>query len=135
MRPTRVAFLLAGLFLLPGLGLCEHNALLPRPQKIQYGPGHLLMRELGIRLASPSPTEEDRFAASELARCLWDRTGVQVAIVSGGNGPAIVLERTGNLDPLPVPGEQPGPNSREAYDLKVTLAGVEIRGRSSAAVF
>ncbi|MGA3165281.1 MAG: beta-N-acetylhexosaminidase [Terriglobia bacterium] len=135
MQPTRFVFLLAGLSLLPGLGLCERSALLPRPQKIQYGPGHLLVRELGIRLASLSPAEEDRFAASDLARRLRERTGVQVSAGAQGSGPAIVLERTGGVDPLPLPGEQPGPNSREAYDLKVTPAGVEIRGRSSAAVF
>ena len=44
----------------------------------------------------------------------------------------LFLERTGNVDALPAPGEQPGPDSRERYDLKVTPTGVEIRGRSSA---
>jgi len=126
--------LFAALLLLPGWATAENNPLLPQPQKIRYGPGHLPVRTLSIRLSSPAPTKEDRFAASELSRRIRERTGTQLA-ASGGAGPAIVLERTGNVDALPVPGEQPGPESRESYDLKVTSAGVEIRGRSSAAVF
>ncbi len=49
--------------------------------------------------------------------------------------PVILLTRTGPNDPLPVPNEQPGPQSRESFQLKVTAAGAEIRGRSSAALF
>jgi hexosaminidase len=135
METTRWASLLFMFCLLPGRVMAEHTPLLPRPQKIQYGPGHLLVRDLSIRLSSPSPTEEDRFVASELSHRLEVRTGAQVAINTGGSTPAIVLERTGTVDPLPVPGEQPGPNSREAYHLKVSPTGVEISGRSSAAVF
>ena len=125
--------LFAVFFLLPGGALAENNPLLPQPQKVQYGPGHLLVRTLSIRLSSPAPTKEDRFAVLELSRRVRERTGIQLA--SSGAGPAIVLERTANVDPLPAPGEQPGPDSRERYDLKVTPTGVEIRGRSSAAVF
>jgi len=135
MRLSRWIAALAGCLLLPGLLAAEHSPLLPKPQKIQYGQGRLLVRDLGIRLASASPTVEDRFAAGELARRLQERTGTGISIRNEGAGPLIVLERTGGVDPLPVPGEQPGPDSRESYDLRVTPAGVEIRGRSSAAVF
>lgn len=126
--------LFAALFLLPGWALAENNPLLPQPQKVQHGGGRLLLRTLSIRLSSPAPTKEDRFAMLELSRRVRERSGIQLAS-SGGAGPAIVLERTGNVDALPAPGEQPGPESRERYDLKVTPTGVEIRGRSSAAVF
>ena len=47
----------------------------------------------------------------------------------------IVLERTGGIDALPVPGEQPGPDSREAYSLKVTSDGVTASARSSAGLY
>jgi len=36
---------------------------------------------------------------------------------------------------LPVPGEHPGPESREAYAIQVTPGGVNIEGRSSAALY
>ncbi len=135
MALTRWPSLFIAFFLLPSWALADHNPLLPQPQKIQYGPGHVWVRNLEIRQASQSPAAEDLFAASELARLLWDRTGVQVPLGANGGGPAIILERTGAVDPLPAPGEQPGPDSREAYDLKITATGICIRGRSSAGVF
>ena len=49
--------------------------------------------------------------------------------------PALLLTRTGGVDPLPLPDEVPGPQSRESYQVKITPAGGEVRGRSSAAVF
>ena len=125
--------LAALLWMLPGWATAQTTPLLPVPQKIQYGPGRLLLRTLSIRLRSSAPAKEDRFAVVELARRVKERTGIQLAL--SGAGPAIVLERSGNVDALPVPGEQAGPDSRERYDLKVTPAGVELRGRSSAAVY
>ncbi len=126
--------LFAALLLLPGRAAAENNPLLPRPMKAQYGAGRLMVRTLSIRLKSTAPAKEDRFIATELSRRIRERTGIQLAL-SGGEGPAIVLERTGALDPLATPGEQPGPEGRESYDLKVSPKGVEIHGRSSAAVF
>ena len=113
----------------------QHRPLLPHPQKIQFGSEHLAVKGLGIRFGA-APTGEDRFAAAELARALAERTGYRPPIwESPGAAKAVVLVRTGAVDPLPMPDEQPGPESREAYTLKVTPQGVEIRGRSSAAVF
>ncbi len=53
----------------------------------------------------------------------------------GSTGKAITLRRNGALDPLPSPGEKAGPDSRESYSIKVTPEGVEVEGRSSAAVY
>ena len=79
---------------------------------------------------------EDRFAAAELSRALKERTGIEAPIWEiHGQAGAIILTRTAGVDPLPMPDERPGPESREAYHLKVTPSGAEIRGRSSAAVF
>ncbi|HXH48415.1 MAG TPA: family 20 glycosylhydrolase [Terriglobia bacterium] len=115
--------------------LAAHNPLLPRPQWINYGAGHLAVRGLAIEFASP-PGPEDRFAADQLAMWLGSRAGAEIPIrEKEGSGPAIVLERTGAVDPLPVPGDRPGPDSREAYELKVTPTGVTVRARSSAGIF
>ncbi len=112
-----------------------HNPLLPRPQQINYGAGHLLVQGLEIEFASP-PAPEDRFAAQELSKWLGSRAGVEIPIhESKESGPAIMLERTGAVDALPGPGDKPGPDSREAYELKVTAAGVTIRAHSSAGIF
>jgi hypothetical protein len=113
----------------------EHNPLLPRPQKVQYGAGKLAINNLKIRLGA-APSDEDRFAARELAATLTARGGVRVPVVEGAaQGPAITLTRTGDADALPVPDEKPGPESREAYSIKVTPAGVEVRARSSAGIY
>jgi hexosaminidase len=47
----------------------------------------------------------------------------------------IVLRRTGCGPDLPQPNERPGPDSREAYTIKVTSDGGEIRANSSAGLF
>jgi hexosaminidase len=113
-----------------------HSPLLPKPQQIQYGPGRLPLRDLHIRLAG-NPADEDRFAASELAAILSARstTPIPIAESSDGPGPSIVLKRSGSVANLPMPGERPGPDSREAYRLKITPAGGEIQAISSAGLY
>ena len=93
------------------------RALLPRPQKIQYGKGRLELSSLVIRFAS-RPGAEDRFAAQELSRFLSARACKKVSVAGNeAAGKAIVLNRAGGSDPLPGPNEKPGPDCREAYTL------------------
>ena len=108
---------------------------LPEPQKMQYESGSFPIHGLSITFAS-APTPEDRFAAEQLAQGLSQKTGVHVPVLRSSAGRSvIVLKRTGFVDPLPVVGEEPGPQSREAYRLHVGAHGVEIAGRSSAAIY
>jgi hexosaminidase len=135
MRLTRcttlaIAVLFQGAFL-----AAAHNPILPKPQEIQYGAVQLQVKGMSVHLPA-SPTPEDRFAAQTLAGCLAERTGTSIPIAeSGGQTPAIVLTRTGPVAPLPAPGEQPGPESREAYGLKIAASGGEIRANTSAGLF
>ena len=111
------------------------GTLLPQPQKVQYGKGQLSLLSLSIRLAS-GPAAEERFAAQELSRILFDRAGREAPIAEGETkGESILLNRTGPVDPLAVPDEEAGPDSREAYTLKITVNGAEIRSRSSAGIY
>lgn len=91
----------------------------------------------GLPIQLPAAaTGEDRFGARWLAGCLSRRLGMEVPVVqSAPPGRSILLARTGAVDALPVPGESPGPDSREAYSVRVAPEGGEVRGRSSAAVF
>ena len=133
MRLFRISVFSIAFLSLPVLGLC--NPLLPHPQKISYGTGRLRIRGLAITFGS-TPAPEDRFAAAELSRWLGERAGSDIPVrESKGAQPAIVLDRTGAVDALPMPGEKPGPESREAYDLKVTPEGVTVHARSSAGIF
>src|SRR5579872_838070 len=133
MRLFRLLVFSIAFLSLPMPGLC--NALLPRPQKVSYGGGRLRVRGLAITFGT-TPVPEDRFAAAELSKWLCERAGAKIPIwESKGAKPAIVLDRTGAVDALPMPGEKPGPDSREAYDLKVTPEGVTIQARSSAGIF
>jgi len=128
-----ILFLLA--VILPGWAAAEHNPLLPRPQEIHYGSGELALRGLSICFAS-TPGPEDRFAASELSDALSARAGAPIPIREGGRCEhGILLERTGGIGALPVPGEHPGPDSREAYSLKVTADGITASARSSAGLY
>jgi hypothetical protein len=132
-----MAFLLFGA--LPRARAAEHKPLLPHPQQIQYGSGYARVRDLGIGLPA-EPTTEDWFTANTLSACLSERSVNPIPISEGdATERMIVLSRTGPVDALPVPGEQPGPNSREAYSLKVNPHqeeyGIEIRAASTAGLF
>ena len=90
---------------------------------------------MSVRLP-PEAVDEDRFGARILSGCLSRRLGTEVPVVeSSAPGPAILLQRTGGVEALPVPDETPGPDSREAYSIHLAGEGGEIRGRSSAGVF
>ena len=117
----------------------DHNPLLPRPQQSQYGAGSVPLADAQIIIGA-SPSADDRFAAEELSRYIKERTGSRPAISESGGGskpgPTITLERVGATDqPLSLPGDLPGPDSSEAYDVTVSNQGVTVHARSSAGIF
>jgi hexosaminidase len=122
-------------FLIIAWAIPGHNVLLPQPQQIHYGARQLRIRGLSIRLVG-EPSIEDRFAAEQLSRCLSDVAKEPVHVSRGeASGRLIVLTRTGEVNALPLPGEHPGPESREAYTLKVTADGGMVQATSSAGLF
>ena len=115
----------------------DHNALLPRPQQSRYGSGSVSLAGAHIVTAS-SPTADDSFAAEELSKYIEERTGSRPTIgeSSANPGPSILLERVGATDqPLALPGNSPGPDSSEAYDLTVSSQDITTRARSSTGIF
>lgn len=134
-RARRILIVSVTCFLATGMQAAQHKILLPIPKSVQYGSGELPIKGLIIRFASP-PSNEDRFAAKELSRLLSEYAGIEIPISESETAEhAIVLTRTGPVDALAVPGEHAGPDSREAYEVKVKPDGAEIVGRSSAAIF
>lgn len=112
-----------------------HSPLLPLPQEVHYENGFLPVGRLAITFAAKD-TAEDRFAAEELQARLYAANHVRVAIrPTRPAGPCIVLNRTGHGADVPGDQESAGPDSREAYSISVTKAGVEIRGASAAGLF
>jgi len=130
------------LLLIPGLLFIAlsvsagvHNTILPVPQRIAYGNSRLPLQGLDIGFLT-EPCTEDIYAARELAAIIEKTTGAPVRIFESVPSEAsIVFERTGGNDPLPVPGEKAGPDSRESYKLKITGNQVNISARSSAGLF
>jgi len=108
------------------LGAGRH-VLLPQPQRVQYGEGQLALSGLSVVL-SGMPAPEDTFAAKLLSEGLTRRGA------SPGSH-TLRLVRSGPVDALPRDHEQPGPNSRESYHLRVTPDGGEVRAPSSAGLF
>ena len=130
-------FRLCSVFLVLPLWLfgSERRPLLPKPQQVRYGTGHLTLGGLSIRYAS-TPAPEDRFTAQRLAAVLSATAGFSIPVEEGtAQGKAIVLKRSGAVDALPVPGEQAGPDSRESYTLNITTQAAEITARSSAGLY
>ena len=119
----------------PLWGVDNHSPLLPQPREVRYGSASLLLQGLTVRFGS-DPSPEDRFTARELSSALSSAAGTPIRLSeTKAEGRAVTLKRTGPVDALPVPGEHAGPESREAYSIKVTPRGVEIEGRSSAALY
>ena len=113
----------------------EHNPILPQPQKLSYGKAFLSLKGATIGFAS-QPAAEDMFAAEELQGILSKATGSAIEIKEiVKQGSTITFERTGNIDPLPVPDEKTGPGSRESYAIKITAKQVHLSAKSSAGLF
>jgi hypothetical protein len=135
VRWSLCTFVLIQAFLVNAWAIAGHDVLLPQPQEIHYGPHQLRIRGLGIRLVG-DPSTEDRFAAEQLSGCLSDVAKEPVRVSQGeASGTLIVLKRRGEVGALPLPGERPGPASREAYTLKVTPDKGEVQASSSAGLF
>jgi hexosaminidase len=112
-----------------------HRPLLPRPQQVQYGAGQLLLKGLSIRLPGDAGAE-DWFAGNQLSSCLSTDAASHIPVIqSPVAGAVLQLERTGPVDPLPKPGETPGPKSVEAYSIEITPSGGRLRARSSRGEF
>lgn len=91
-------------------------------------------------MLASSAVPADRFAADQLRSWIQQRTGLEVSIGAFGNSAdgetPILLDREDTKDePLALPGEKPGPDSREAYELTVTQQGVKVHARSSAGIY
>ena len=110
------------------------NSVLPKPQEINYGNGSLPVKGLSIGFAN-LPCEEDNFAARELAAILSEITASNIPVKGFTDDATVIFERTGEPDPLPVPGEKAGPDSRESYQIKITPANIRVTSKSSAGLF
>ena len=134
-RRLTVSLVWVGLFTFAAEGAVARKNLLPAPQKIQYGTQSVAVRGFQVYLP-PGCAPEDQFAAEELASFLAERTGSRIP-VSAGNAPArvIALTRTGDVDPLPVPGEKAGPESREAFSVVIARDRIDVKSRSSAGLY
>jgi hexosaminidase len=135
------AYLKPGALLTAALcGICnragaQHRPISPAPQTVTYGSGSLPLAGLQIRLVQ-NATDDDRFSAKELATCITNSTETTTTITEGLSGaPNIFLDRTGDLSPLALPGEKPGPASREAYSIEITSQGAQVRAQSTAGIF
>jgi len=128
----------ASLCLGPGeaaLSQVQRKSLLPAPQKIQYGKQNVPVRGFSIYLP-PNCAPEDQFAAEELSVFLCARAAARFPVSGNAASPRVIaLVRTGAVDPMPVPGEKAGPESREAYRLVIARDRVEVRAPSSAGLY
>jgi hexosaminidase len=109
--------------------LADHRPLLPQPQQVRYGTARLPVCSAALQLPAGA-TSEDRFAADEFARIRAKHCGISLAAEA-----VITLEVAGPGGSLPVPGELPGPDSREAYSLTIGASGGRVWARSSGGLF
>lgn len=111
------------------------NKILPQPQKLIYGNEKVVLKGLIIGFAS-RPAPEDWFAAKELSKILSKVTLSAIAVSDTAiTGRSVIFNRTGAVDALPALKDKTGPDSREAYTIKVTPQHVIIASKSSAGLF
>ena len=117
----------------------QHVKLVPETSKIQYGAGELPVMSLQVKLAPRSQEAEDKFAAQALRACLTARsdqgTAANTRAQQHGTGPTIVLNRTGPIAPLALPGDKAGTESLQAYAIRIGANGGEITSPSSAGLY
>ena len=112
-----------------------NNSLLPQPKEINYGKGFINISEIHITHGN-EPSEEDRHIAKELSVLLSDISGTEIPVLdTPGMGYSLILERTGDVDALPGPGDKGGPDSREAYTISINSREARLTARSSAGLF
>jgi len=113
----------------------DHNPIIPQPQKLRYGTSQFGLNEVSIGFTG-TPSSEDIFAAGELAAFLSGISGKPVNVSESlTSSSSILFRRTGNPDPLAVPDEEAGPDSREAYKIHIDEEQVRIEAKSSAGLF
>ncbi len=120
--------------LLADLAVAADNfGLLPQPRTIRAGSGGALQLSNTTTIGfARTPSEEDRIAARQLQRVL-KAAGVQETIVPARQA-KILLERTADNSSWTFD-DAPGPQSTEAYQLRVTSTGATIRARSARGLF
>jgi hexosaminidase len=111
----------------------DHPVLLPQPQSIKYGTDIIKLSDLSI-YQPPKVDPEDKFNSEELARFLKERTGISIPVSNKTKGKQILIVHS-KLNPLPGLSEVSGPQSREAYTIKIDRNGIVIQGNSSAAAY
>jgi hexosaminidase len=113
----------------------DHNPIIPQPQKLRYGTSQFGLNDVSIGFIG-TPSSEDIFAAGELAAFLSGISGKPVNISESlTSSSSILFQRTGNVDPLPMPAETAGPDSREAYKIHIDEEQVRIEAKSSAGLY
>ena len=113
----------------------QEPQILPQLQSVNFGSGSISLVDAKIGFAS-EPSTEDVFAAEWLAEIIQEKSNKKIEIVqSASDGQMIVFERIEADRPLPLPEDQAGPDSREAYNIEIDNNQVRITSRSSAGLF
>jgi hexosaminidase len=127
--PHLIGRLSVMLLLAAAPALADHRPLLPQPQEVRYGTARLPVCAAALQLPAGA-TSQDRFAVGEFARVRTKHCGRSPAPDA-----VITVEVAGPGGSLPVPGEVPGPDSREAYSLEIGPSGGRVQARSSTGLF
>ncbi|WP_321475522.1 family 20 glycosylhydrolase [uncultured Paludibaculum sp.] len=120
------AVLLTAATLLPAQDL----PLLPQPHTVQLGSGSLKLLHPTIGFAA-KPDKDDALVERAL-RAILQQSGIQPA--ASTTAPVILLERTSPQSSWQWD-DTPGPNSSEAYSLKITTTRVHLKAATARGLF
>jgi hypothetical protein len=127
------------LFLLPALAgktlQATHRPLVPRPRRIQYREERPPRKRISDfdqgDCDARGPLRGGRACVGSIRNQWKARPGCE----QQKRGPHYVPDRTGAVDALTGPDDQPGLDSKDAYTLRITKRGAEIRTHSSVTLY
>ena len=126
----------AALIFISAIANAQVQPLMPMPQKVSYGVGKFKLFNAAIVLPKEF-SSQDQNAIDQFILFVKQQTGIDLSKknIENASESQVVFKFNNKNSLLPMPGETAGPQSREAYHIKVSTKKISVTANSSAGIF
>lgn len=114
----------------------QDPVLMPVPQKVTWGKGKFQLADAKL-LISPELFQREKSTINQFIAYVKQNTGLSIVSTysedPGAHLIVLISDQTGQ--PLPLPGEKSGNQSREGYRINITPDRVQIKAKTDAGIF